>query len=123
MGPWSHNLYLFMIAKKNVKNRFQSCDHNKDDVPTMRTSAYDNAAASRDDVPPRRTFDDDDAAAQRLRPEPHDVYHIAQLLPSCTLGLEKDLRPGPPKYPKQKATISKRQPSADEQPDNTTNEP
>jgi hypothetical protein len=55
---------------------------------------------------------------QRLRPEPHDVNHIAQLLPSCTLDLEKDLRLGPPNYPNQKATISKRQPSADEQPDN-----
>jgi hypothetical protein len=73
---------------------------------------------SRHDVPPRRTSADDDAAAQRLRPEPHDVYHIALLLPSCTLDLEKDLRLGPPKYPNQIATISERQPSADEQPDN-----
>ena len=56
--------------------------------------------------PPRRTFcKDDDVAAQRLRPQPHDVYHIAQPLPSCSLDLEKDLRLGPPQYPNQKATI------------------
>ena len=59
------------------------------------------------DVPMRKTFDDDDAAAQRLRPEPHDVYHIAQLLPSCTLDLEKDPRLGPPKYPNQINYIKK----------------
>jgi hypothetical protein len=64
--------------------------------------------------PPRRTFHDDDVAAQRLRPQPHDVYHIAHLL------LEKDLRLGPLQYPHQKANQTNRtaSPGADEQPDN-----